>query len=79
MPQTDTEGRIAIKYLQTVPHTISVHGNTYAFVVKRNVNIAWIYPEDVNSVLAIRKECCGGKKSQKYLYANEQDVYWWTQ
>lgn len=76
---TNDDGWIAVKYLQTIPHTVTVRNNTYAFVVKRNVNLTWVRPEDIDSMLAIRKECCGGHKSPKYLYANEQDVYWWTQ
>lgn len=76
---TNDAGLVAIKYLQNVPHVISVHGHEYAFVVKHNVNLIWAQPTDVDSILAIRKECCGGQKSPKYLFANEQDVYWWTQ
>lgn len=76
---TNEAGLVAIKYLQTVPHTVSVHDHPYAFVVKHNVNIAWVLPEDVGAMLLIRKECCGGQKSPKYLYANESDVFWWNQ
>ena len=76
---TNASGWIALKYLQTIPHTVTVHNNTYAFVVRRNVNITWVRPEDVGAMLMITKECCGGQKKPKYLYANEQDVYWWSQ
>jgi len=76
---TDANGWVAVKYLQQIPHVIEVHGNEYAFVVKFNINLTWIRPEDLDQVLAIKKECCGGSKRPKYFLANALDVQRWTQ
>lgn len=78
-PITNENGDVAIKYLQTIPHVISVHGNEYAFVVRANINLTWVKPEDVLAVLAIRADCnCPShQKKPKYVYANELDVQRW--
>ena len=81
MAVTNATGDIAIKYLQEVPHVVTVHGNGYAFVVKRNVNLTWVKPEDVGAMLAIRASCnCPSMTNKpKYVYANELDVQRWSQ
>lgn len=78
---TNDAGEVAIKYYQTVPHTVKVAGQEYyAFVVRANICLAWIRPEHVAMVLSIRrKKCCGnGAKPNEYRYANESDVRRWT-
>lgn len=79
MPITNDNGDVAIKYLQEVPHIVTIRGYNYAFVVKRNVNLTWVKPGDVASMLAIKKDCgCpANTKKQKYVYANELDVQRW--
>jgi len=74
---TNGDGWVAVKYLQQVPHVIQVRKNEYAFSVRHNINLAWIRPEDVDMVMQIRKECCGGSKRPKYVFANELDVQRW--
>ena len=80
MAVTNDNGDVAIKYLQEVPHVVRVRGHEYAFVVKRNVNLTWVAPEDVPAMLAIKGSCnCPSNTNKtKYVYANELDVQRWT-
>jgi len=75
---TNSEGQIAIKYYQNHPHTVIAHKYEYAFVVRANICMSWIKPEDVDVIMAITKTCCGGNKNKVYRYANENDVRQWT-
>lgn len=74
----NTNGQVALKHYQTVPHTLKVGDYEYAFVVRANICLCWIDDEDVNTVLALTKTCCGGNKNTIYRYANESDVRRWT-
>lgn len=78
--QKNQDGWIALKYYQPqqvlVTRTPSRHD--YVFVVQANISLAWIRPEDIDNILARRKECCNGHKRLTYLYANEADVRRWT-
>ena len=80
MPEVNTNGDIAIKYLQEIPHVVRIRDHEYAFTVRRNINITWVAPEDVASMLAIKANCnCPAMtKKPKYVYANELDVQRWT-
>jgi len=56
--------------------------NDYVFVVKANLSIAAVRPEDANNILArmIRnRECCpGGRKNgPAYTYATQDEVNKW--
>ena len=79
MSVTNANGDVAIRYTQEVPHVVSVRGNEYAFVVRHNVNLTWVKPEDVGSMLAIKASCnCpANTNKQKYIYARELDVERW--
>lgn len=78
MAQTNADGWILVKCPVNVPHVVSVHRNQYAFVVRKNLNLAWVRPEDLDAVMAIKAGCCGNKSHPKYVFANERDEYWWT-
>lgn len=78
MPETNAAGEVALRYYQTIPHTISVSGQQYAFVVRANICLAWIKPEHVAKVLSTTKRCCGNSVKTVYHYANESDVRRWT-
>lgn len=78
MAQTNADGWTLVKCMALFPHVITVHKNQYAFVVKRAINCAWIRPEDLDAVMSITRQCCGGQRHPKYTLANERDEYWWT-
>lgn len=78
MPETNDRGDTALRYYQTIPHTIVVSGHQYAFVVRANICLAWIKAEHLEKVLSTTKICCGNSAKKVYHYANESDVRRWT-
>lgn len=72
------QGQIAIEYYQCVPKQVTVHKKTYCFVIQWNVCLAWVEPEDVPEILAIKGGCCGQKKAGVFRYANQGNVNIWT-
>lgn len=75
---TNDQGQVAIKYYQTIPHVLRVGGKEYAFVVKARICMAWIDAGNVNTVLSVKKNCCGNNSKTVYSYANEQTVNIWA-
>jgi len=76
-PQKNEQGQIAIRYYQTVPHVVSAGKTEYAFVVQHNICLAWINPEHVNTVLAMKHRCCGDNYNQAYFICNDLNVKLW--
>jgi len=72
------EGHTAVKYFQQVPQRVKVAGITYDFAIKANICMAWIKDEHVSTVLALTKNCCGGRKNHPYRLANEADIRRWS-
>lgn len=75
---TNDQGWVALTYYQPMPKQIEVGNTTYLFDVKAAISMAWIRPEHVDTVLEIRKQCCGGSKQRVFRYANEDAVRIWT-
>lgn len=80
---TNAAGEVALKYYQPtqrvlVPEETTPTKTAYVFVCQANITLAWVKPDDVDSLLSRRKNCCGGHKRQLYYYANEDDVRRWT-
>jgi len=74
-----SDGWVALKYMQNRQHLVEIPKTKpkrgYVFVPRRNVFLAWVHPDDVAFILAIKETCCGGKpKPNVYRYANEQDL-----
>lgn len=76
MISNDT-GNVAITYYQNTNKRIRVSETDYIFNVKKNVNLAWINPQHVAQIFAIRKSCCGGNRNQVFRYSSEQEVRIW--
>jgi hypothetical protein len=77
---TDADGNVAVRYYQNSPKTIQVNGRTYNFVFQNKyVTMAWVLPEDVDTVLAITHKCCPGS-GPKHIFrlASQQEVNLWT-
>lgn len=70
-------GEVALRWNMLTGKYVKVHQNEYLFVIKANISLAWIKPEDVDAVLAIRKVCCGGNVTQTCHLASELDVKRW--
>ena len=70
-------GKVAVKYFQPLNNDLKVNGKTYSFKVKKSISIAWIEPEDVDAVLNVVKECCGGNRMRVYKLEHETHVRRW--
>lgn len=82
-PITNEANEVALKYYQPtqrvlVPANTTPTQTDYVFVCKANITLAWVKLDDVNNLLARRKNCCGGHRKQTFFYANEDDVRRWT-
>ncbi len=78
MPETNEDGWVALKRFQTINKLITVSGEQYAFQTRFNICMAWVKPEHVGQVLAIKKVCCGGNIKTQFRYANAMDVHRWN-
>ena len=74
---TNDDGWVALKRYQTINKVVMVSKEEYAFFTQNNICMAWVKPEHVGQILAIKKVCCGGGKKSQFLHANETDVRRW--
>lgn len=56
--QTNSEGQVALRYMRGGQRLIY----DYVFIPKANISLAWVNPEDVPKMLAVKHGCCGNKK-----------------
>ena len=75
---TNDQGQVAIKYYQAIPHVLRAGGKEYAFVVRAKLCMAWIDAQNVDTVLQVKKKCCGNNSKTVYSYATDQVVNIWT-
>lgn len=71
------KGEIAVAYYQTIPHHLKVNGVIYGFDVRRNICMAWIKPEHLDTVLSQIKTCCGGNRRTIYRLEHQAHVRRW--
>ena len=71
------DGHTAVKFPRGGYKQVTVSGYTYVFVPQHNITLAWIKDKDVQSVLSVKRGCCGGKKQQFFL-ATETDIRRWA-
>jgi hypothetical protein len=76
--QFNEHGWVAVKHYQTIPHSVSINGYEYAFIVRCNICFSWIRPDDLDKLFAIKRHCCGDSYNPRYRLATEQDVRIWT-
>lgn len=68
-------GEIAITYYQSVPKKVYVAGQLYIFGVRNRISICWIKKEHVDTVLSMKKKCCGGRtQSGVFRYTTEVEL-----
>jgi len=79
IPITREDGWVAIQHFTSNPVTVRIEstGNDYSFVPRHNVSLAWVRPEDVDSILKIQAKICCGKMKAKFLYASQMNVCLW--
>ena len=74
----DNNGNIAVTYYQNTNKKLRIGNEFYIFVVKRNVNLAWVKPEHLDFVLATTRVCCGGSRKAVFRPSTEQEVRIWN-
>jgi len=70
-------GQVAVKYFQPLDQDLRIRNKTYSFRVKKSISLAWIDAEDVDDVLNVVKECCGGNRMRVYKLEHETHVKRW--
>ena len=70
-------GQVAVKYFQPLDQDLKIRDKTYHFRVKKSLSIAWVDTEDVDSVLNVVKECCGGNRMRVFRLEHETHVKRW--
>ena len=76
---TDENGNVAIQHHNA--NGANVHmdatGHDYIWDARYNVSLAWVRPEDVDAILAVRTQVCCGRSGAKFLIANDLNVKIW--
>lgn len=76
------QGMIAMKYRKLFPMRVRCGGHpnyvTYIFTIHANIPLAWIAPEHLPCMSNVKYGCCGQKKRNGVIFANENDVRQWT-
>lgn len=70
-------GQVAVKYFQPIDQFLKIGSKTYHFKTMKSLSIAWIDAEDVDSVLNVVKECCGGNRMRVFRLEHETHVKRW--
>jgi hypothetical protein len=79
MPETNEKGEVALWYLQPIQKFVELgNGHQYVFVVRRNVSLAWVLPEDVERCFSIKTGCCGHTINPAFRYASDSEVRIWS-
>lgn len=74
MPK-NADGQVAVRRYRQNRKTILISNKkVYHFIPKNNICLAWIDPEDVETILNIKYDCCGNSKKLEFHLASETDV-----
>lgn len=69
--------KVAVRYYLSAPKTVHIGEDTYNFVNKANVSIAWVKREHVDTVLAMKKSCCSGQRKTQFRLADVTHIRRW--
>lgn len=75
---TNEQGYVAIRHFRQVQKLVTVNGRSYVFAVRASISLAYVHPDDVNSILSIKGGCCGQKTKPVFGIADETHVRRWT-
>ena len=79
---TNEDGYVAVRYYQPTNKYVGIGDplqREYLFEARAaGVSLAWINPVDVDKILSMKKQCCGGNSNPIFHLANERDVQIWT-
>lgn len=71
-------GEIAVRWNRLTQKYVKIGVREYIFAIRSNISLAWIHPEDIDKVLALKATCCGGNLNIACHLASELDVKRWT-
>ena len=70
---TNSNGEVALRYRRGGQRLVY----DYVFIPRAGISLAWVKPEDVNKMYAVKRGCCGNTK-RVIFPASEDDVRQWT-
>jgi len=71
-------GEVAMKYGNQQRILVRCGQYDYVFMMRANISMSWVKPEDVPCVRKVKGGCCGKKKPGVIVFANESDARRWT-
>ena len=79
---TNDAGEVALKIwppVQKIAQQVP-SGKGYVFIIRADIAMSWVDPQDLENLLARMCSCnCGNSSSRKcFMYANESDIRRWT-
>ena len=75
--ETNLDGLVAIRHYNSNPSSVSINGNSYTFIPKFGISLAWVNPNDVSQILSIKVSSCCGKEQLRFAYASGNAVKVW--
>lgn len=72
------EGQVAMRFMKQANSFVQCGQNGYVFVVRANIAISYVNPEDLDCILGYRIGCCGGRKKQAIFFADETHYRRWS-
>jgi len=72
------DGYVALQHRNSNPTAHKIGDTVYQFAAKKNVSMAWVAPEHVDSMLMEKARICCGQTSKKFFLASMTNVNLWT-
>ena len=80
--QLNDAGEVALKVWppQQLMAQQTPSGKDYVFMIRADIALSWVDPQDVANLLERRVDCgcANGSTRRAFVYANEADVRRWT-
>ena len=74
-PSFNDKGQVAMKKVRQMAKTVHIPPNKYYnFIPKHGICFCWVDEEDVQTVLDIKRSCCGGQQVQQFYLARFIDI-----
>lgn len=76
----DNAGNVAVVFKQSIQKYIKIGNNEYVFIPNRNISLAWVKKEDVDTILSITGNCnCPNKHlTRGFMLANDAQHRIWS-
>lgn len=77
---TNSDGWVALQHYNSNGKTVQIDGIYYVFVPQHNVSLAYVRPEHVDRILAVKERGCncgGNRMKPAFHYASQVNVCVW--